>query len=191
MSVNCKSRLGRYFSLLENSSLLFYPESHNGRLGKGAMRGFHPQAFARLWKTQWLLSANPSRLLHTSFPSNGRWRSPTALHPGLTLGERRAYVPERILLSPFITQVNYFLHEGGDPHGMQPSYLLRSLKSLCQTELSQHIIVISFILMEIGHYHVYNWSADQTHQRHESMHLWALDLITRGSICYYSKLVFT
>lgn len=39
---------------------------------------------------------------------------------------------------------------------MQPSYLLRSLKSLCQTELSQHIIVISFILMEIGHYHVYN-----------------------------------
>lgn len=117
--------------------------------------------------------------------------APTALHPGLTLGERRAYVPERILLSPFITQVNYFLHEGGDPHGMQPSYLLRSLKSLCQTELSQHIIVISFILMEIGHYHVYNWSADQTHQRHESMHLWALDLITRGSICYYSKLVFT
>lgn len=70
------STLDRYFSLLENSSLLFYLESHNGKLGKGATRGFLPQACARLWKSQWLLSANPSCPLHTSFPSDGRWRSP-------------------------------------------------------------------------------------------------------------------
>lgn len=30
----CMSSLDRYFSLLENSSLLFYLESHNGRLGE-------------------------------------------------------------------------------------------------------------------------------------------------------------
>lgn len=83
-------------------------------------------------------------------------KEPQQLFILFSLWERQELVsPERIL-SPLITQVNYFLHEEGDPHGMQPSYLLRSLKSLCQTELSQHIIVISFILMEIGHYHVYN-----------------------------------
>lgn len=83
-------------------------------------------------------------------------KEPQQLFILFSLWERQELVsPERIL-SPLITQVNYFLHEEGAPHGMQPSYLLRSLKSLCQTELSQHIIVISFILMEIGHYHVYN-----------------------------------
>ena len=46
---------------------------------------------------------------------------------------------------------------GVSPCGKEPSFLLRDLKSIFViTKLSQHIIVICFILMEIEQQHVYN-----------------------------------
>lgn len=105
-------------------------------------------------------SGCPLKLLHIVYTLYAflqmEMKEPQQLFTLFSLWERQELMSSERILSLLITQVNYFLHEEGDPHGMQPSYLLRSLKSLCQTELSQHIIVISFILMEIGHYHVYN-----------------------------------